>query len=221
MGGGDIPVINVKKEVDKRLANVKEGIRVTISVSNVGRASAHDVEIKDSIPEGLKTVGVTGEALKVKTIGPQGTYVHSYEVTSDKARRYSLPQATVKYYRKGGLFKGKSHYAKSSGRPSVSFVNAKIHHIPLEIGFKTTFDNPSRMGISVSRRVEIVNKRGKVVESIKEEAVTVKPNTKQVLRDEWAVPNDVARGRYKARAIIEYEAKGEKRKIIRETSFPV
>lgn len=221
MGGEDIPVIKVKKEIDNRLANVNQDVQVTISVSNAGRAAAHDVEIKDSIPEGLKSVGVAGEALKVKTIGPKGTYVHSYKVTSNKARRYSLPQATVKYYRKGGLFKGKSHYAKSSGRPSVSFVNAKIDHIPLEICFKTTFDNPSRMGISVSRRVEIVNKKGKVVESIKKEAVRVKPNTKQVLRDKWAVPGGVARGRFKARAIIEYEAKGEKRKIIRETSFPL
>ena len=221
MGGEDIPVINVKKEVDKKLANVKEEIRVTISVSNVGRAADHDVEIRDSIPKGLKTVGVTGEVLKVKTIGPQGTYVHSYDVTSEKARRYVLPEATVKYYRKGGLFKGKTHYAKSSGKPSISFVNAKIDHIPLEIGFKTTFDNPSQRGISVSRTVEIVDKKGKVVESIKKDAVTVKPDTKKVLRDEWAVPKDVARGRYKARAIIEYEAEGEKRKIIKETRFPV
>lgn len=221
MGGEDIPVINVKKEVDKKLANVKEKIRVTISVSNVGHAAAHDVEIRDSIPEGLQTVGVTGGVSKVKMIGPQGTYVHSYDVTSVKARRYVLPEATVKYYRKGGLFKGKSHYARSSGKPSVSFVNAKIDHVPLEIGFKTTFDNPSQMVISVSRTLEIVNKKGKVVERIKKKAVTVKPNTKQVLRDEWTVPKDVARGRYKARAIIEYEAEGEKREIIKETRFPV
>ena len=221
MSGEDIPVINVKKEVDKKLANVKEEVRVTISVSNVGRAAAHEVEIRDSIPEGLKTVGVTGEALKVKTIGPQGTYAHSYEVTSEKARRFVLPEARVKYYRKGGLFKGKGHYAKSSGKPSISFVNAKIDHIPLEIGFKTTFNNPSQMDVSVSRTVEIVNKKGKVVESINKEAVTVKPNTKKVLRDRWFVPKDAARGRYKARARIEYEAGGKKREIKKETSFLV
>lgn len=221
MEGEHIPVVNVQKECEIKLANVKEKIRLTISVSNVGLAAAHDVEITDTIPEGLEIVGVTGEASKVKTIGPQGTYVHSYEVTSEIARRYVLPEATVKYYRKGGLFKGRSYYERSSGKTSISFVNANIEHVPLEIGFKTTFNNPSQMDVYVSRTVEIVNKKGKIVESIKNKVATVKPNMKQILRDEWTVPTDITRGRYKARAIIEYEAEGEKRKIIKETRFPV
>ncbi len=221
VGDEDVPVINVKKEVDNKLASVNEKIRVTISVSNFGRAPVHDVEIRDSIPEGLKKVGVSEEVTKVKKIGPQATYVHSYDVTSEKARRYVLPEVTVKYHRRSGLFKGKTYYAKSSGKPPISFINAKIDQIPLEIGFKTSFSNPSKMGITLSRTVEITNKKGKIVDVIKRKAVTVKPNSKQVLSDEWAVPKAISRGRYKVRAIIEYEAKGEKRRIVKQKSFPV
>ena len=51
MSGEGVSVVNVEKEVDRKLANVKEEVWVTISVSNVGRAAAHDVEIRGSIPE--------------------------------------------------------------------------------------------------------------------------------------------------------------------------
>ena len=115
------PLIKVKKEIDKGLANARQKVRVTISVNNVGNAPAYDVEIEDLLPKGLELVSSVETFTKVNVIEPQGSYIRSFDVTSKTARRYRLPPTTVAYYKKKGLFRGKSYHAKSTGNPSISF----------------------------------------------------------------------------------------------------
>ena len=215
------PLIKVKKEIDKGLANARQKVRVTISVNNVGNAPAYDVEIEDLLPKGLELVSSVETFTKVNVIEPQGSYIRSFDVTSKTARRYRLPPTTVAYYKKKGLFRGKSYHAKSTGNPSISFLKSEITSFPKVITFLTTFNNTSRKRLRISGTVHVNNKRGETVKILKHEPVNVKPDEKHVLKDTWTVPEDIERGTYRALSIVVYETKSEKKEIRTEKKLVI
>lgn len=107
-----LPQLTVSKSATPGSLNVGEYATITLKVENIGEAKAGNVNLQDTIPEGLE-LGSGKTSLNEDIIGAGAVKEWSYTLRATKAGTYELPAASVQYKDdSGGEYKAVSNTIK-------------------------------------------------------------------------------------------------------------